>query len=1079
MNTAHIPRLASAALLLALAACGGGGDAQPPPPAPVPAGTPIGPAGGTVTIGGATLTIPAGALSRSMIITATSSSSTAGLPEAATIEGLVFDFGPNGTTFTSPVTLTLPLPTAPAANERAVISYLDPATNQWVNLYSTVSAGQISAQVSHFTSFAARAGVELAHAPKRYWHFTAWSGTYDYDYGSGGGPSLFGEQTVGEVRVPFLFGAADPVFEQDNGASPGLAMGEVFSSASGESFSAEVEAPSGDPSIPGSRSGGLAWLNQFQSFVKRTPGATMQLVVSSAFLAASDHNGRPLPVECRGNQLALLTDEQIVAFCWPIYTGVEFYAAAFRGPIVGKETYFFKVRAFAEMYGFSGKWKPSAHTSGISTVPLWTEANFVATDTDGLDPLFALREPLVINVDLSSVDVCPVDTPAIFCTDKAFTLHSFVNAIAGNLRGRESGAAAYIRDPQKFGGAELRITGLEPTDNPLPLPTVVVDTPVPCSTGTDAAAGVLQFSAATYATPEEMPFAQGILVTRSQGSKGAVSVDVGTSDGSGIAGVDYDAVNTIVRFADGDTTPRSIQIPTRGNSLDEPDKTVGLALSRAGGCAAIGDQSTAVMTIADDEGPLEPAEYTIGGTVTGLVGTGLVLQDLHAVPVVVGNGPFTFTLPTRSGSPYEVTVLTQPVDPIQLCIVTDASGVVADADVTNVAVSCVAPPASGALDSTFGVGGRVATASGGVQTAMALQPDGTIVMAGGSASDFTLAQYSTDGALIRTISTDIAGGADRAYGVAIQPDGKIVLVGKARVNGTDDFALVRYSADGVIDATFGAQGRVTTDFNGTVDEAHGVVIQPDGKIVVVGQTSLPSQGGTDFAVARFGSNGEIDSTFSADGKLTVDIALRTDLGRNVVLQGTDILGSGLITTPTSPVLGHAGLARFDTNGALDSGFGAGGKLVLANTALGEAMILQPDGRILVGGNAAAGGLTQFALMRLEANGGIDGSFGGGLVLTPISAQGDFGYALALDTDGRVLLAGQSSNQANQDFAVARYTTGGALDTSFDSDGILTVDFFASFDGAENVAVQSGGKIVVSGYARNGATLGYGLLRINP
>ena len=248
---------------------------------------------------------------------------------------------------------------------------------------------------------------------------------------------------------------------------------------------------------------------------------------------------------------------------------------------------------------------------------------------------------------------------------------------------------------------------------------------------------------------------------------------------------------------------------------------------------------------------------------------------------------------------------------------------------------------------------------------------------------------------------------------------------------------------------------------------------------MVGQAATSLPGGTDFAIARYNSNGDIDSTFDADGEVTVDIATGTDLGRNVALQGTDIVVSGVITNGISPVLGHAGLARFDANGALDAGFGDAGKRVLTNLALGEAMVLQPDGRIIVGGNALGGALTQFGLMRLTANGETDSSFGGGLVLTSFTTRGDFGFALALDARGRVLLAGHSSNQSNSDFAVARYTAGGALDTGFDADGKLTVDFFGSFDGAESVLVQPDGRIVLGGFARNGATLGYGLVRISP
>ena len=103
----------------------------------------------------------------------------------------------------------------------------------------------------------------------------------------------------------------------------------------------------------------------------------------------------------------------------------------------------------------------------------------------------------------------------------------------------------------------------------------------------------------------------------------------------------------------------------------------------------------------------------------------------------------------------------------------------------------------------------------------------------------------------------------------------------------------------------------------------------------------------------------------------------------------------------------------------------------------------------------------------------------GLVTTGFTTQDDFGRAVAIQADGRIVVAGQSSNKSNSDFAVARYGTNGALDASFGTGGKLTIDFFGSFDGAENVAVQPDGKIVVSGFARNATRTGYGLARILP
>jgi uncharacterized delta-60 repeat protein len=161
-------------------------------------------------------------------------------------------------------------------------------------------------------------------------------------------------------------------------------------------------------------------------------------------------------------------------------------------------------------------------------------------------------------------------------------------------------------------------------------------------------------------------------------------------------------------------------------------------------------------------------------------------------------------------------------------------------------------------------------------------------------------------------------------------------------------------------------------------------------------------------------------------------------------------------------------------------FGSAGKLTLPNVSLGEALALQGDGRIIVAGSVVVGGSRQFGVMRLGANGSADGTFGsGGLATTGFSTQDDFARAVAIQPDGRIVVAGQSSNRSNPDFAIARYDTSGAPDASFGTGGKLAIDFFGSFDGAESVAVRPDGKIDVGGFARNGTRTGYGLVRILP
>ena len=157
---------------------------------------------------------------------------------------------------------------------------------------------------------------------------------------------------------------------------------------------------------------------------------------------------------------------------------------------------------------------------------------------------------------------------------------------------------------------------------------------------------------------------------------------------------------------------------------------------------------------------------------------------------------------------------------------------------------------------------------------------------------------------------------------------------------------------------------------------------------------------------------------------------------------------------------------------------------MAEHRLDEGLALQGDGRIVLAGSASVGVFparsSHFAVMRLAADGRPDNSFGtAGLATTAFSTLNDFGRAVALQADGRIVVAGQSSNGSNPDFGVARFSPDGTLDASFGSGGRLTISFFDAFDGAESVAVQPGGQIVLGGFAINGTRIGYGLARVNP
>jgi uncharacterized delta-60 repeat protein len=870
-------------------------------------------------------------------------------------------------------------------------------------------------------------------------------------------------------------------------ASDGRATVQVAGTANGTDWWIGTEAPNGNAALPESVIGTKIVFKQTQSYIKRDIDATLSFFVTNAFMETSDMNGvlgRTCP-----------TVHEIGLFCDAISAQVLLEARAFTVPAAPFTEFdtFFVLGGGAQLTGIAGSWDSRAYTSPFSQIKLWDIEDFVFT----IDEINGAPEALITmklahpifheyNVDLSSIEVGQAFTLQFSAISTAYNRA----AVGFNGIGAEfaTSARSYLRDPQGPQGITLNGAGLEAiaTADPVVLPDDVPGLPVACPVP-NPAAGVLQFDAASY-RQSEGNVAPTVTVTRTGGTVGAVTATFSTSDGSAIAGTDYNALATTVRFGTGDSAARVVSVTSIPNSAaNEADKTVNLTLSQPGGCATLGSQSTAVLTIQDDDLPPPPPAFTVGGTVTGLEGTGLELIDLQFLPINPGNGPFTMRFDTQIGKPYEVRITEQPSNPVQVCTITNGSGIMGDANVTNVQVNCVTTAASGSLDPSFGGNGKVAATFGGSDSAMVLQPDGKVIMVGGGA-DFTVARYNSDGTLDGSFGdaglaiTDIEGGSDRAHAVALQSDGKIVVAGYARVGNNDDFAVVRYLANGTPDPAFGTLGEVTTDFFGTRNRAYAVAITADGQVLVAGETQLPVSGG-DFALVRYSAGGVLDTSFggAALGKVTTDIVGGTDNGRNIAIgSGGSILVTGTITLAGDPVLEHLGAARYTADGLPDSSFDTDGKLSINGRSLGDGLALLADGKLLVAGSIPAGNDRDFAVMRLLANGAPDGTFGsGGLATVSFTASNDFGRSVALQADGKILVSGQSSNLTNPDFAVARFGANGVLDRTFDGDGKLTVDFFGSGDSAETVAVRADGRIMLGGFAANGTAVRFALARVTP
>jgi uncharacterized delta-60 repeat protein len=350
---------------------------------------------------------------------------------------------------------------------------------------------------------------------------------------------------------------------------------------------------------------------------------------------------------------------------------------------------------------------------------------------------------------------------------------------------------------------------------------------------------------------------------------------------------------------------------------------------------------------------------------------------------------------------------------------------------------------------------------------------------------FALARYNRDGSLDLTfdgdgtVITDFDAREDEAFAVAIQADGKIVAAGSAFGPDAQDFALARYNPDGSLDTTFDGDGMVTSDFAGGNDRARAVAIQSDGKIVAAGvafsSACLPCNGApTDnFGLARYNPDGSSDLTFGFGGRQVTNFAsYGRDEARGVAIQ-TDgkIVAAGVaICDPCVPtvILHDFALARYNPEGTLDTTFGGDGTVTTAFEIQDEAWgtALQRDGKIVAAGHATlSSGARLFALARYATDGSLDPAFDGDGKVTTQFAEDDEARAVTIQRDGKIVAAGFTFLFSGQsDFALARYNTDGSLDTIFSGDGLVTTDFGFANDQAFAVALQGDGKIVAAGVA---------------
>jgi uncharacterized delta-60 repeat protein len=298
--------------------------------------------------------------------------------------------------------------------------------------------------------------------------------------------------------------------------------------------------------------------------------------------------------------------------------------------------------------------------------------------------------------------------------------------------------------------------------------------------------------------------------------------------------------------------------------------------------------------------------------------------------------------------------------------------------------------------------------------------------------------------------------------VLVQPDGRIVAVGGVVDSPDFPMLLVRYESDGTLDPSFGTGGVAT--WSGPISEARAAALQPDGKIVAAGMVGV----GT-FGLVRFGAVGSVDPSFGSAGVVTTLVSSTGALLYAMTLQPD---GKILVAGTTEDQTGYRFVVvRYDASGALDHTFGSDGVVTTAFEASSFthdealAMALGPDGTIVLGGDTYQNGDTHFALARYMSDGTLDPTFGvGGRVVTDLGGSAYGGSIRGLDrqADGKVVAVGLANPNGGYDIALVRYLVDGSVDASFGNGGYVTTDLFGSLQWPSDIAVQPDGKLVVVG-----------------